>query len=136
MKLGSSLLLVPTAAGLLLMLKPAPARGGCRDFGADGLNHANHTRSTRFYGPVIRNWEAYVAESDARSGRTRARILAVQRSLAGQGIYSGPRHGVLATRRAIQRFQGSDGLPATGVIDRTLINALGLDRSLEPRTLR
>lgn len=98
-------------------------RGGGR-----GGNHANHFTARHFDGLVVNNWNAYVAESDARSGRTRARILAVQRSLAAQGFYNGPRDGVLdaRTRVAIQRFQGSEDLPANGAVDDSLLNALGL----------
>lgn len=112
----------------------ARGRGGGRGFGRH--DHAGHSFNVRFEGVVVENWAKHIAEEDLKSGRTRQRILAVQRSLAGQGIYRGPKNGVLdaATRRAIQRFQGSEDLPVTGAIDALTWVALGFKASdLAPR---
>ena len=52
---------------------------------------------------------------------------AVQAALAWRGFYSGRIDGVMGpeTRSAIRSFQAHQGLPVTGQIDSSLINALG-----------
>lgn len=54
--------------------------------------------------------------------------LAVQRELARRGYYAGAIDGVIGplTRQAIARFQVEHQLAVTGVIDGTLLVALGL----------
>jgi len=111
---------------------PAFARGfgrgsGGRGFARSRHDHSGHFFGTRFEGITVHDWSSYIAQEDLKSGRTRQRILTVQRSLAGQGLYRGPRNGVLndATRSAIKRFQGSEDLPVTGQIDAFTWVALG-----------
>lgn len=147
MKIPAIRFCIIVACGILLMPEPASARGFRNQGGRGhswsiGRSHSAHggtsVYSGPFYGPVINDWAAYVAQEDMKSGRTHARILAVQQSLSGQGFYRGPRDGVFNndTRRAIQRFQGSDAMGVTGIIDATLIESLGLDSQLAPGSLR
>lgn len=129
--------LILFAVMLAAVSADASARGfgrggyGGRGFGRSRHDHAGHFFSVRFEGTVVKDWKSYVVQEDLKSGRTRQRILAVQRSLAAQGIYRGPKNGVLdaATRRAIQRFQGSEDIPVTGAIDAFTWVALGFKTS-------
>ena len=52
----------------------------------------------------------------------------VQETLATEGFYSGPIDGIVGpgTRAAIRRYQARAGLPVTGLIDRRLIDSMGL----------
>lgn len=121
--LCSGLFVVPDAA-----VARGFGRGGGRGFGRSRHDHAGHFFNVRFEGVVVKDWAAYVAQEDLKSGRTRQRILTAQRSLAAQGFYRGPKNGVLdaETRRAIKRFQGSDDQPVTGNLDANTWVALGL----------
>ena len=87
--------------------------------------HGNHFRAVRFEGRVFNRWPS----EQERLESSPAVIAAVQRSLRIQGAYRGPVNGQLtpATRQAISRFQGSDGLRNTGRIDGFLVSGLGLE---------
>jgi hypothetical protein len=54
--------------------------------------------------------------------------VAVQRALARAGYYQGAIDGAIGpqSRRAIARYQSDNGLRSTGLIDRSLLNSLGL----------
>lgn len=131
------------AAALTLLMFALPdsavahgGRGyGGRGFGRSRHDHAGHSYTEWFASPGVKDWAAYIAQEDLKSGRTRQRILTVQRSLAAQGFYRGPKNGVLdaETRRAIKRFQGSDDQPVTGNLDAGTWVALGFKAADGPR---
>jgi hypothetical protein len=54
--------------------------------------------------------------------------VSVQSELARRGYYHGAIDGVIGSgsRQAIRGFQSAQGLPVTGVIDRKVLNALGI----------
>ena len=56
-------------------------------------------------------------------------VAVVQNSLAALGYYVGPSDGIFGpmTSEAIRRYQIDAGMPVTGVISPSLLNALGLD---------
>lgn len=91
--------------------------------------HGNHEYPTRFYGRIYYRWPS----EEERLRTSPAVVTAVQQSLRHQGFYRGPITGQLnpETKRAISRFQGSDGIRNTGTIDPILVNALGL--KFDPR---
>ena len=72
--------------------------------------------------------DGYAASENAQSEYADSSVSQVQAALAREGYYHGAIDGSVGpmTRNALRRYQRSHGLDATGRIDRSVLEALGL----------
>ena len=112
--------------------------------GVAGLNVGTYVqaRSLLQNGEVVRRLEPQVVANSSIAGvafvgrvaalqlarilATRDGVRAVQAALSRQGHYAGPIDGVFTAvvRSAIERYEGSAGLPVTGIASQALLERL------------